>query len=135
MTGEVVFDRKELGEWLNEASVKGTIVDASTGTDNAADIADTDSTDPIGVIYNSGVADGSEVWVVVAGIAQVLLEDTTASTRGNWVRTSSTTAGRADATTGSPPGADVKHWQEVGHCTETQGAGTDVLAKMVLHFN
>jgi len=69
----------------------------------------------------------------------VLLQDGTASTRGYWVRTSTTTAGRADATNVAPPGGTVsaleEHLKEIGHCLETKGSGTDVLAKCILHFN
>ena len=69
----------------------------------------------------------------------MLLQDGTASTRGYWVRTSTTTAGRADATNVAPPGGTVsaleEHLKEIGHCLETKGSGTDVLAKCILHFN
>jgi hypothetical protein len=73
--------------------------------------------------------------VVVSGIADVLLQDSTASTRGYWVRTSTTTAGRADATNADPPGLVVAHMSEIGHCLQSQIAGTNVLARCVLHFN
>jgi hypothetical protein len=115
-------------------SVKGTIVKNSATTDNAFDVANTDAIDPTGVVYEGGVADGNECWVVVNGIAQVLLEDSTAATRDNWVRTSSTTAGRADATGSSPP-SQIVHFQEVGHADESQSAGTDVLCRVSVHFN
>jgi len=121
------------------ASVKGTLVDTSTATDNAFAVEGADGLDPIGVVYESGVADGSECWVVIAGIVEVLLEDTTAATRGYWVRTSVNTAGRVDATNAAPPGGTIAaleiHLAEVGHCVETKTGGTDVLAKIVMHFN
>ncbi len=120
------------------ASVKGTIVIADTTTDNAFDITEADDDHPIGVVYEAGVADAAECWVVIYGIAEVLLKDTTASTHGYWVKTSDT-AGRADATIAAPPGGGIseldEHMQEIGHCLETQTGGTDVLAKIVMHFN
>ncbi len=116
-------------------SVKGTIVVADTTTDDAFKVAAVDDTAILGIVYDDGIADASSVWVVVSGIAQVLLEDTTASTRGYWVETGATTAGRADATTASPPGAVASHFQQIGHCIQSQGSGTDVLARCVLSFN
>jgi hypothetical protein len=69
------------------------------------------------------------------GIADVLLEDTTAATRGNWVQTSDVAAGRADMTNAAAPGLILSHFQEIGHCIETKTGGTNVLAKAVVHFN
>lgn len=75
-------------------SVKGTIVVASTSVDNAVSIAPAGSPMPIGVIYESGIADGSSVKVVVYGKAQVLLADGHAATHGYWCGVSSLVAGR-----------------------------------------
>ena len=76
---------------------------------------------------------------VVSGIAEVLLEDGTASIHGYWARTSITDAGRADITNAEPPGGGIPqadiHFREIGHCLESKSSGTDVLAKVVLHFN
>jgi len=116
-------------------TVKGSVVRTDTGADQSFILAPADSDEPMGVVYESGVADGSEAWVVVYGKAQVLLQASTASTRGYWVRTSATTAGRADATNANPPGLVVEHLAEIGHCVESKTAGTDVLAWIVLHFN
>lgn len=120
-------------------SVKGRMVEASTAQDNAYDLTGAEDFQPIGVEYESGVADGSECWVVIYGIAEVLLEDGTASTHGYWVKTSDTQAGRADASNAAPPGGTVtaleEHMREVGHCLEDKTSGTDVLAKIVMHFN
>ena len=115
------------------ASVKGTIVEADTTTARAFKVAVASSVVPLGIVFEDGVADGSECWVVVSGIAFVLLKDTTASTLGYWAKTSDV-AGRANVTVSAPPG-DATNWQQVGYCLETQGAGTDVLARCVLHFN
>lgn len=119
-------------------SVKGTIIMASTGTDNAFMIAGANTVAAAGVVFEDGVADGSECWVVISGIAQVLLKDNTASTRGYWVQLSDV-AGRADATVSAPPGGGVpeldNHMQEIGHAAQSQTAGSDVLCAIVLHFN
>ena len=115
------------------ASVKGTIVEAHAATDNAFRVCDANSLEMFGIVYEDGIADGAECLVVVGGRVQVLLKDATASTRNFWVRVSDV-AGRADATTASPP-ATPTHFYEIGHCIESKGADTDVLAFIILHFN
>lgn len=119
-------------------SVKGTIVIADTNADDSFDIAGADELQPIGIVYDDGIADGSECWVIIYGIADVLLKDDTLSAHGNWVYTSDV-AGRADATLGAPPGGGIPeldiHMGEVGHCIETKVGDTDVLARVCLHFN
>ena len=119
------------------SSVKGSLVVPyeATAIDNAFALTTADEFDCIGVVYEDGVADGSECYVVCSGIAQVLLQDSTASTRGYWARTSTTTGGRADCTTVAAPGLILQHFAEIGHCIESQTAGTNVLAKVMLHFN
>jgi len=114
------------------ASVKGTIVEADSGVDNAFDIADASSNHSIGVVYEDGIVDGAECLIVISGRCQVLLKDATLSTRGNWVKVSDV-AGRADATGGSPAAAPT-HFLEIGHCLESKGADTDVLAYCTLHY-
>ena len=115
------------------ASVKGTIVEAHAGIDNAFRVCDANSVESFAIVYEDGIADGSECLVVVGGRCQVLLKDATASTRNNWVGVSDV-AGRADATGASPP-AQPDHFKEVGHCIESKGADTDVLAYMIMHHN
>ena len=121
------------------ASVKGTLVDTKASIDNAVNIVGADEPDIVGVVYENGIADGDLVLVVISGVAEVLLEDSTASTRGYWARISITQNGRADITNAAPPGGGVaeidRHFREIGHCLESKGAGTDVLAKCILHFN
>lgn len=120
------------------ASILGTVVQADTVNDNAFKVCDASGMQPIAVVYQAGVADGSLCWIVVAGIAQVLLKDGTASTRGYWVNASDV-AGRANATLVVPPGGGIPeldiHMGEIGHCIESKAADTDVLAKIVVHFN
>ena len=118
------------------ASVKGSVVHCSETTDDAFDLQ-ADEFDAMGVVYENGIADGSDCLVVVAGIADVLLKDGTAATRGYWAKASDTD-GRAEVTT-APSGIgalDVgEHFREIGHCIESKGSGSDVLAKCILHFN
>ena len=64
------------------ASVKGTLCELSPSVDSAVVTVGANEPDVIGVMYESGIADGSDVWVVIQGVAEVLLKDTTASTRG-----------------------------------------------------
>jgi hypothetical protein len=120
------------------ASVKGDIVRASTGTNEAFSQAPADSDEPIGIVYESGIADGSECLIVISGRAQVLLKNSTAATRGNWVKVSDA-AGRADATNAAPPGGTVaaleEHMREVGHALESITAGTDNLCYIMIHWN
>lgn len=119
-------------------SVKGTIVTAGT-VDNSVVTSAAGGMKPIGAIYNSGVADGAMVYVVFSGIGEVLLQDNSAATAGYWVRTSDTQAGRADASNEFPQGGTIQaledHSQEIGHCVETVSAGTDKMAKIIMHFN
>ena len=123
-------------------SVYGTVCDISATTFRAVDVEEAAGSDPIGIMYgdNEGnaVADGSDVWVVTGGPAEVLLENGTAATMGNWVGTADTDAGRADATVteGNIPNLTfAEHFREIGHCMQTIGSGTDVLALVKTHFN
>lgn len=109
-------------------SVKGAIVAASLTVDNACILAPANSTEPIGVIYESGVANGQPVKVIVCGIAKVLMKDDVSSTRGGWLGVSDT-AGRAYWTSESLGS------KEIGHPLESKTAGTNVLCNTVLHFN
>lgn len=123
-------------------TIAGQLVKADTAVNDAVVLAGTDEEECFGVFLESGIADGNETWVVVVGVADVAMEDNTAATRGNWVRTSITEAGYADATNAAPPGGGIpeldRHMKEIGHCLETVsagGGGTHILARCVLHFN
>lgn len=119
-------------------SVKGTLVKAGT-VDGSFIVTAADEAMPIGVVYQTGVADGDLCWVVNYGIAEVLLEDATASTAGYWCRTSTTVAGRGTMNTASPPGGGIteldQHEREIGHCIESKAQGVNVIAKCIMHFN
>lgn len=119
-------------------SVKGEVVEPSDSVDNAVDKIVVDVPDPIGVFYESGIADGSLAWVVVSGIADVYFVGNT--TRGHLARGFLTADGGSyvigqalsEAVPSSPFATD-KHFYEIGHVLESRvGAG---LAKCVLHFN
>ncbi len=120
------------------ASVKGTVVKLSTADDDSFVLSGISEAQPIGVVFEAGVADGSLCWVIILGIAEVLLENTTAGTHGNWVYASAT-AGRANATLLVPPAGGIpeldQHMQELGHCLQTIAGGTNVLCKILIHFN
>ncbi len=111
-------------------SVKGELVIASVAQDNAVASAGANDIECFGVFYEGGMADGSEVWIVIGGIAEILF-DATGTTRGNWVGTGAT-AKRGDGSNGSPPAAPT-HFQEFGHVIESAGANS--LGKCIIHFN
>jgi hypothetical protein len=138
-TGEYGVQMK-LENQSGSNSVKGTVVAPSGSDAESWDVITADDVNAIGVVYEGGVADGSECWVWMNGsVCQVLLEDGTASTVGYWAKVSDNDAGRADASNAAPPGGTIgaleDHMSEIGHCMETKGSGTDVLAKIMLHFN
>jgi hypothetical protein len=118
------------------ASVKGTVVTTGAVVDNSFEVQAAEY-EAAGIVYDSGVADGSDCWVVVSGIAEVLMKDGVAPIRGDWCKCADTD-GRAEATV-PPVGIGAltvsEHFKEVGHCLESKAAGTDVLAKVLLHFN
>lgn len=117
-------------------TTKGYLVTASTGTDKAFAYCAVDQPDIIGAVYEAGVADASECWVVVAGIADVYFMGST--TRGHFARNIVAADGGASGQAVSEvkpgtPFATDKHFAEVGHVLETRvGAG---LAKVAMHFN
>lgn len=119
------------------ASVKGSVVSLHSGFVNAVKLVEVDTPDPMGVIYEDGVADGEEVIVVFSGITKVLFVGST--TIGHFARNcmstdSGATAGQAiDEAYPSAPFATDKHFMEIGHICESRvGAG---LANVILHFN
>lgn len=122
-------------------SIKGTLVNTESSIDMGVRVVQStlDEPDIIGVIYEDGIPDGEEVLVIISGIAEVLIHDGESATRGYWCRTSELTDGRADITNAAPPGGTINaiegHFREIGHCLETKSSGTDVLVKIVLHFN
>lgn len=120
-----------------QPSKKGTIVSASNQYDYAV-MFQANEYDAIGVVYESGIPDGQPVWVVISGIAEVLLKQGTASKCGNWCK-SADDDGRALCSLTQPSGSGFNnaedHFKEIGHCLETKLAGNDVLCKILIHFN
>lgn len=120
------------------ASVKGTVVTANSALADSFKSIVVDAPGPIGVVYDTGIPDGSMCTVIVSGIAQVYFVGNTAL--GQIARGFLTADGAsyvigqamAEAYPVSPLASD-KHFYEIGHVIEARtGAG---LAKVVLHFN
>ncbi len=120
------------------ATVKGTLVKFDTAVDKAVILTAGDDHECIGTFAEDDIADGLETFIIVDGSSLFLLKDATAATRGNWIKTSDV-AGRADASLAAPPLGGVaqldEHMQEIGHCCESIGAGTDILVEGLLSFN
>lgn len=118
-------------------SVKGEVVTNSASVANAVEKIVINEPDPIGVFYESGIADGQLAWVVVSGIADVYFIGNTSLgylARGFITGDAGYVTGQAlaEALPTSPFATD-KHFYEIGHLLEARvGAG---LAKCVLHFN
>jgi hypothetical protein len=116
------------------ASVKGTVVSASSGTATSF-AAQSNEFDSIGVVYTAGIADGSECWVIIAGIAEVLWKDSTASTMGRVALADAVDGRASDIAVPSSNPVVAEHFKEIGHVMETQAGGTNVLVTCILHFN
>jgi hypothetical protein len=116
-------------------SVKGELVHTSHSIDFAVDLLTADVPDCIGVVYASGFAVGDLMPVVIAGMPEVLLEDGSGATHGQWMRESAAVNGRATAEELPAPPANENHFHEIGHCLQTVVAGTDKLCRIVMHFN
>jgi len=118
------------------ASVKGHVMSIGAIA-NSVDKIVVDVPDVIGVAYESGIADGAYMWVVVAGIADVyFIGNTTIGhiARGFLTADAGYVSGQAlSEAYPTAPFASDKHFYEIGHVLEARvGAG---LAKCVLHFN
>lgn len=131
----VLARRTFLGGWAilvtnktGANSVQGETVIASAVTANAVALSTTSDADIIGVFLESGIADGSEAWVVIAGIAEVKA-DATGFSKGDRVVSSTATAGRVEANN-SP--AAAAHFTEVGHAFED--AAANAVGKCNIHF-
>lgn len=116
-------------------SVKGTAVAASTTTANAVELPGVTAYDIIGFMYEDGVADSSECWVVTTGIVEALVEDSTAVSLGDLMIAGDTTSGRVEAEATIPPPTTAEHFREVGHALTSTTAGTDNTILMTIHFN
>lgn len=124
-----------LGGWAvkltNETgspTVAGQLVVADITVADAFDTAGASSTLLIGVVLDAGVADGSEAWIVISGIADVLIDAGGAALGDRIV--ASATAGSADVNN-SP--SNTVHFTELGHVIEAIGGAG--VTRCVLHFN
>lgn len=111
-------------------TVKGNLVTVHPSIANAFTLTSAASLDCIGAVYQAGVADGSECYIVVSGIAEVLFA--TSTTPGSWVQNSNSVGGQADGNQSYPSSTNV-HFLEVGHSISTVSAGQ--LGKIIMHFN
>lgn len=111
------------------ATVAGTIVKADTGNGDSVIVSAIDDPMPIGFLRDTGVADGSETWVQIAGRVLVL-GDSGGVLPGQWCGTGPT-AGSVDGDTTIP--AATQHFQEIGHSLSTIGSGGT--GRIVTHFN
>lgn len=114
-------------------SIKGELLRAATGYNLSVTTTSPDDQVPLGVTYESGVPQASYMWVVVSGLAQVLLKDSSASGAGGWAETSDAN-GRAEVNVSVEPNPASRHDEEIGHCIENVAGGTDKLAYVILHF-
>jgi hypothetical protein len=106
-------------------SVRGEGCCVDLVTSNAVAQSATSASNVIGTFYESGIADGSEAWVVVSGIAPVRV-DGNAVSRGDRLISSTATAGRAEAN--NTP-AVAAHFTEWGHVLQDIAAnGTGLMA-------
>ena len=122
------------------ASVKGTVVTPydDTAIDRAVEKIVVDIPNPIGVVWNNDVPDGSLVWIVISGRAYVYFVGNT--TRGHIARGFLTADGGSyvigqalSEQVPVSPFASDKHFYEIGHVLESvTGPG---LALVNLHFN
>ena len=117
------------------ASVKGTLVSASTTTDHHF-IAQANEFDAFGVVAEAGIADGAECWIWVNGsTCQVLWEDGESATRG-YLALCAPTDGRALNVQVPNTNPTVgEHFKEIGHAKESKASGTNVLVLCQIHFN
>jgi hypothetical protein len=117
-------------------TVAGNLVRADTAVDDAFILTAATDDEYMGVVLDAGVSDGSEAWIVVHGIADVLFDDNVAAVRANWVGTGQAGLARTQA---APPALGVAaHFEEVGHSIESVtagGEGTFILARVVLQHN
>ena len=116
------------------ASVKGSIVSLSTGTDNAFALSAIDASGVVGVVYEAGKADAAECFVVVKGIAETLFTNNV--THGMYAR--APVAADDGEVAGTAVGAAIPaatfdtdaYLARFGFVLESKNAGT--LAKVLL---
>lgn len=110
---------------------KGDVVEPAPGINDTFIKAVVNSDFPIGVVYDATIVNGAQGWVVVAGIADVRHDGTTAPTAGWWLGVGGTTPGQAFGLAASP-GAGPVHFKEIGHAIR---ASVGTLIRAIIHFN
>jgi hypothetical protein len=135
------MDGGDASQYINRTghiSIKGETVALSTLADDEVVLILADSPNPIGAVYEAGVAEGGLMWVTTQKDAYCLLENGTGAVAGNWAKVSDTADGRVDASNAAPSGGTIvainDHFTECGHVEEAATAGTDVLCKVHLHY-
>jgi len=120
-----------LAVWLmnktGAASVKGEILEGDSAVADAVEQSDANCLNAFGITYESGIADGEYMWVVVSGRCQVKMDAGGAALQDRFI--TSATAGRADVSN-SP--ATAVHFQEIGHSIGT--AAANALCWAIIHF-
>lgn len=123
-------ERGSLAKIINRTgatSVKGTLVAASTAY-SAAVMLPVTGYDVIGVVYESGIANGSSMWIWLPGShCRALLVNSTGMSRGQRMAASLTTLGRMTTST-----SDTDH-ARIGFSLQVQSGGTDILG--IIAFN
>jgi hypothetical protein len=111
-------------------TVKGQIVSHKETVARAFDLTAVDANHCLGVVYESGIADAAECWVVVAGIAQVLMKN--AATMGHICRIPlNTDDGEAAGYAMDASQSSTASVYKIGDVLET--ADAEVLCKVLLH--
>lgn len=111
------------------ASVKGQIVSSKGTVARAFDLTPVDANHVLGVVYEDGIADAAECWVVVGGIAQVLMKN--AATMGHICRIPLTADdGEAAGYAMDAAQSGTASVYKIGDVLETQDA--EVLCRVLL---
>ena len=112
-------------------TLKGQIVSHEGTVANAFNLTAVDANHCLGVVYESGVEDGAQCWVVVAGIAQVLMKN--AATMGHICRIPLSTDGEGKAVGYAMDAAQSSSASvyKIGDVLET--ADAEMLCKVLLH--
>lgn len=104
-------------------TVKGQIVSSKGTVARAFDLTAVDANHVLGVVYESGIEDAAECWVVVAGIAQVLMKN--AATMGHICRIPlNTDEGEAAGYAMDAAQSGTASVYKIGDNLETQNAET-----------
>jgi hypothetical protein len=118
-------------------SWKGAVVETHATVADAADLIGVGDPDPMGIVYDDGVADGELMRIVISGKAEVFFIGSVSLHQFARVTNSGDVGNApgkaiAEAVPVSPFAID-KHFLEVGHVLESRvGAG---LALTLIHFN